>query len=567
MFVVFEGIDGSGKTTVSNMVAERLTGGGLKVKHLRAEGKFVSSVTEAIRDLGRDSRNLDLVPEAEFFLYVARDVQLIEEALRPALAAHDLIIADRFLYTAEILGSAGRKLEKAWMRPILDQAARGLEPDLVVLVDVDPVLARARRKAFKIAVRDKRPPSRKGLAGVGLQHRMRRGYLELAQASPERWVVVDNEDELEATVERVTNLIRRAASEGAAEAIRAFRAEQSRRPTPAPLGSWQDAFQAFLRWVDQRSEREPRVAAYLLSGLFGGEIDARRRALSERVPEAILAGLAGLDDVVSWELREALADKHPGPVARTLAGFPFSHARARALRQRLEALAPNDVIFSCEGDDAAEAWAIRDRHYDAARSQVISSLANIASDRAWDLRERWLREVGDKLGRDYEDARTACKSITGLDDDRAWAIRASARQVAPVAALSSVAGLIGPRSLGLREENLSRATKVVMATLRRATDPRAWRMRQQVASDCKEAVDSIDSLDTSEAWELRERCADIWPSTVVKTLGPLADVERGRALVNRQLQRYPGNVSLLKHVSAMFLGLHRMKFQSEELAP
>ena len=85
MFVVFEGIDGSGKTTVSNMVAERLRAGGLSVKHLRAEGKFVSVVSEAIRELGRDARNIELVPQAEFLLYVARDVQLIEQALRPAL--------------------------------------------------------------------------------------------------------------------------------------------------------------------------------------------------------------------------------------------------------------------------------------------------------------------------------------------------------------------------------------------------------------------------------------------------------------------------------------------------
>jgi dTMP kinase len=567
MFVVFEGIDGSGKTTVSNLVAERLSGGGLKVKHLRADGKFVSSVTEAIRDLGRDARNLELVPEAEFFLYVARDVQLIEEALRPALAAHDLIIADRFLYTAEILGSAGRKLAKAWMRPILTQAARGLEPDLVVLVDVDPVLARARRKAFKLAVKDKRPPSRKGLAGVGLQHRMRRGYLELAAASPERWVVVDNEDELEKTVARVTALIQHTIAAGAPGAIRAFRAEQSARPSPPPIDSWQGAYEGFSRWVEQRSEREPRVAAYLLSGLSGPGIDERRRSLSEHVPEAILAGLVGLDDEVSWQLREAAAEKHPGAVARTLNGFPSSHPRAAALRKRLEAVAPNEVLASIEGFDDEGAWAVRERRYETSPNQVMASLATLGSARAWELRERWLREHGTQLAKNYEDARIVCKSITGVDDDRAWALRAAARQVAPVSALSSVLGLLGERSFGLREENLERAPKVVMATLRRVCDERAWRMRRAVAADCKEAIDSIDSLDAPEAWELREAFLDVWPSTVVKTLGPLADHARGQALIQRQLRKYPGNVSLLKHVAAMFLGLHRSKNRAEELNP
>jgi dTMP kinase len=567
MFVVFEGIDGSGKTTVSNLVAERLSGGGLKVKHLRADGKFVSSVTEAIRDLGRDARNLELVPQAEFFLYVARDVQLIEEALRPALVSNDLVIADRFLYTAEILGSAGRKLAGSWMRPILEQAAGGIQPDLVVLVDVDPVLARARRKAFKIAVKDKRPPSRKGLAGVGLQHRMRRGYLELAKASPERWAVVDNEDELERTVARVTELVQRTIANGAPAAIRAFQAEQSARPAPAPVGSWQAAFDGFVRWVEQRGEREPRVAAYLLSGLAGPGIDPLRRALFERVPEAILAGVSGLDDELSWELREVAADKYPGAVARTIGDFPFSHTRAGALRRRLEAVAPNDVLWSIEGFDDDASWGVRERHFDSSPNQVMASLSTLDSERAWDLRERWIRAAGGGIGKDYEDARIACKSITGLDEDRAWAIRLAARQVAPVAALSSVLGLLGPRSFSMREENLDRAPKVVMATLRRVLDERAWRLRRAVAADCKEAIDSIDSLDAVEAWQLREACQDIWPSTVVKTLGPLADGERGAALIRRQLAKYAGNVSLLKHVAAMFLGLHRLKNQSEDLAP
>jgi len=564
MFVVFEGIDGSGKTTVSNLVAEKLAASGLRVKHLRADGKFASSVTEAIRDLGRDARNLELVPEAEFLLYVAREVQLLEEALRPALASYDLVIADRFLFTAQILGSAGRKLSREWMRPILEQAARGLEPDLVVLVDVDPVLARARRKASKIAARDKRAPSRKGLAGVGLQHRMRRGYLELAAASPERWAVVDNEDVLEVTVERVTELVRGVKKAGSSAALEAFRAERNARPTPAPIRTYPAAFEAFLRWIDQRSEREPRVAAYLLSGLFGGEIDVRRRTLTERVPEAILAGLVGLDDPLSWELRAELAEKHPAAVARSLGGLPAQHARARELRLSLESRAPSDVLASCEGLDDAESWAIRERQYASHSEQVVASLATLASERAWLLREQWLKRVGSGLARDYEEARTACRSVTGLDDDRAWAVRASARTAAPVAALSSVLGLVGPRSMSLREENLDRAPKVVMATLRRVTDARAWKMRRAVALDCKEAIDSIDSLDDPEAWELRDLCADVWPSTVAKTLGPLADAPRGKALVERQLERYPGNVSLLKHVAAMYLGLHRLKNQAEE---
>jgi len=96
MFVVFEGIDGSGKTTLSNKVAATLDARGMPVRHIRADGKYASRVSEAIRELGRDARNLALVPEAEMLLYVARDVQLIEEVVRPALRDGDVVIADRF---------------------------------------------------------------------------------------------------------------------------------------------------------------------------------------------------------------------------------------------------------------------------------------------------------------------------------------------------------------------------------------------------------------------------------------------------------------------------------------
>ena len=67
-----------------------------------------------------------------------------------------------------------------------------------------------------------------------------------------------------------------------------------------------------------------------------------------------------------------------------------------------------------------------------------------------------------------------------------------------------------------------------MRTLRQLSDARAWALRAAVAADCKEAIDGIQAMDDAEAWLLRERYADVWPSTVVKTLGPLASGVRGR---------------------------------------
>ena len=86
-----------------------------------------------------------------------------------------------------------------------------------------------------------------------------------------------------------------------------------------------------------------------------------------------------------------------------------------------------------------------------------------------------------------------------------------------------------------------------MPTLAGVEDERAWPLRNAVVADCKEALDSIMALDGPQAWSLREIYADDWPSTTVKSLGPLADGARGAALIARQLACTANSLSLLKH--------------------
>ncbi len=555
MFVVFEGIDGSGKTTVSNRVAHRLRETGLSVEHLREGGKFASPVTQAIREFGRDARNLDLTPHAEFFLYVTRDVQLLDEMTRPALGKSDVVIADRFLYSAEVLGRFGRGLPEAYVRPVLDAAAGGLVPDIVVLIDIDPHIARARRRVAKILAPDNRPPSRKGLSGVGMQQRFRAGYREIAARDPARWVIIDNDQNLDATVERVFQLLQDVARAGAGPAIERLRRDEITAPhrTTSTLSEPAHALRAFLEMVDRRAEREPHVAAYLLSGLFGPSVDERRRAYANKSPDVIATGISGLTDAASWQLRQTLSTQVPVRVARSLSGLARLDPQAVALRKALVTVVPVEVMNSLDTADTDEAWELRERLSADHGDVVVASVSTIPSARAWQMRETWLAGLGPRIA-EYLNARVLCKSIAMLDDDRAWELRKVAREYAPVSVIASLVGMTSDRSWKWRERYLERAPKAVFETITESDDARAWQMREKMVEICKEVVNSIIGLDGSRAWRLREQYADLWPSTVVKSLGPLAASERGRKLVERQLRRYPENISVLKHASAIALG-------------
>jgi dTMP kinase len=566
MFIAFEGIDGSGKTTVSNQVATRLRERGLTVEHAREGGWFASRVTQAIRDLCRDARNLALVPRAELLLYVAREIQLAEEVVVPGLARADVVITDRYLYTAEVLARQVRRLPDATIRAIIDDAAGGVWPDLVFLVDVDPSVARGRRKVAKLMSREQRPASRKGLAGSGLGQRLREGYLALAETDPDRWIVVDNTDaDLDQIVGDICGAIERARAHGVRAAVATARAAQATtgglRPPAAPsaaaaITTAEAALAAFLGWVDDRAQREPTLAAYVLSGLAGHGVDDRRVALAARVPRVIARGLRGLSDAVSWRLRRSLIEAAPNEVAASLDDLAAEAPAAWTLRELLAEAAPAEVAASLYGLDDETAWALRDMLYDRVPEAVLASLALLDGPRAWQWRERWVRERGtlDAAVTPYLGARAAARSVAGVDGERAWEFRRAARLAAPVPAIASLTGLTSDRAWRWRERMLGRAPKTVLSTIAGLDDGRAWAMRVAMASTCREALDSLIGLDHPTAWQLREACLEQWPAASIKSLGVLVSGARGKELLERALTLFPGHISLLKQAAGVATG-------------
>jgi dTMP kinase len=556
MFVVFEGIDGSGKTTVSNKVAKVLRRRGLEVEHVREGGEFASPLVSRMREFGKDPRNMAMASLTELLFYVARDAQLLAECIQPALKRGGLVFADRYLYSYEVLSHFGRGVPMPQIRSILDAVADGTWPDLVVLMDIDPFVARARRRLSKLDKRAKggkpETSSRKGLQGTGTQHRLREGYLALAARDPERWLVIDNSDvlgpesRLEAIVERVANAIERLCQGTRAADVIADARVPVMPAIAAARPDFESGREAFYRIIEARAERELPVAAYFLSELEDDRAYDLREQWADEVPDQIAYGLRGLTAERSWALRERLAESSPYHVIRSVQGIEIPDERIDALRESFVDTQPRAVLSTLDGSDTAAAWDIRERLAEEYLPEVVASLKRLDSERAWRLRSRFEVGTSDPMEMSY-----LVDSIRGLGDERAWGIRDRYLDVLPIEVLWSLDGVHDARSWVLRSRYASQAPKIVLRTIDGIDEPRAWALRRVYAPRVNEALDSMLGLDGEVAWAIRTECLDIWPSTAVKSLGPLVQTARGRDMVVTALARYPDNVSLLKHVTRL----------------
>jgi dTMP kinase len=177
-FFVFEGGEGSGKSTASAAIVERLRAQGVDVVHTREPGG--TAVGELVRGLLHEK----LTPWAELFAFLVARAQVVEEVIRPALARGATVICDRFSPSTFAYQVHARGLDEAVVRQANAAATGGLEPDLVVYLDIDPELGLQRKHGEAEAIRT-------GLEGLAFHRKVRDGYLAQAAADPSRWLVID----------------------------------------------------------------------------------------------------------------------------------------------------------------------------------------------------------------------------------------------------------------------------------------------------------------------------------------------------------------------------------------
>lgn len=203
LFITLEGGDGVGKTTNADLLEEWLTTErGQTVLRTREPGG--TELGKAIRELLLHTPG-HVDPKAEALLYAADRAQHVNTVIRPALERGEVVLQDRYIDSSVAYQGAGRVLGPDEIRSLSEWASDQLDPDLTILLDLDPAEGERRRQAVRTGY------DRLEAEAADFHRRVRDGFLALAEAEPERFLVIDAAQPLDAIAvqirERVSTLL------------------------------------------------------------------------------------------------------------------------------------------------------------------------------------------------------------------------------------------------------------------------------------------------------------------------------------------------------------------------
>ncbi len=538
MLVAFEGIDGCGKTFLSNMLARHLQEHGVRAIHVRPGGVHGERLSRRLRRILRDTRNANMKAEVEAMLYVAREVQALAPARGPATDGA-VVICDRYLHGHAALALA-RGISSERVDALLRFAAAP-EPDLILLVDVPERLGHLRRRIAKIRELRVGQFARKGLAGAGLRLRMRRHLLAAAAADPARWRVIDNTGAPETAFSNVVAAVNEKLGlslpvpRDATPTVVRFETRFGGVPTAEDARGFLERFAQAMETV---AERDAALAAYTVRRVGAPQLHRLRAALARREPELVAWGLSGQRDAAAETLRFELAGAAPRHAALSVRGR--NDALAWRLRDALVAKAPREVALSLRGvagvrDDRMR-WALLER----APHEVARSLSRRDDPEAWRLREA--------AGNAGATAHSLALSVDRLVSERAWRRREELEREAPAHVVMGLRGIDDERAWALRERWLAGARRMVVRSVGGLRCERAWAVREAAGDWAVETLNSIHRFDDERAWKLRDRLSEAYPAEVLRSLGWLQS-ERAWALRRRILEANPHDTEAARAVA------------------
>jgi dTMP kinase len=204
-FITFEGTEGCGKSTQIELLVRHLRALGYRARLAREPGG--TPIGEEIRHTLKHSKNnSEMTAEAELLLMNASRAQLVREVIRPALAAGEVVVCDRFYDSTTAYQGYGRQLDLNLVQSIIDIAVGDTRPNLTLLLTVAPEISELRRALRQSTL----PFMRDRIEEADRQffERVERGFATLAAAEPKRFRVVEASGTMESVADRVWDLVR-----------------------------------------------------------------------------------------------------------------------------------------------------------------------------------------------------------------------------------------------------------------------------------------------------------------------------------------------------------------------
>jgi dTMP kinase len=203
LFLTFEGMDGSGKTTQVRRLAERLRARGRTVLETVEPGG--TAIGRKIRHILLDAASQELSPTAELLLYFASRAQNVDEAILPALARGEIVLADRFTDSTLAYQGCGRGLGAEMVLALDRIACRGLKPDLTLLVDIDVETSLARAHARNRAGAS--GETRMDEQSLEFHRKVYEAYHALAAREPQRVRLIDGSKSMDEVEQQIWEVV------------------------------------------------------------------------------------------------------------------------------------------------------------------------------------------------------------------------------------------------------------------------------------------------------------------------------------------------------------------------
>jgi dTMP kinase len=197
-FISFEGVEGTGKSTLTRLLAHHLRERGFNVTETAEPGG--TAISQKIREILLSPAHTEMDAITELLLYNASRVQHIRQIILPALKRGDVVVTDRFIDSTVAYQGFGRGLDLGLIEDLDRIATNRLRPDITILLDMDAATGLARnRKANK---RD-----RLELEDISFHERVREGFIAIASREPERIKIVDCSGSVEEVNTKVVGII------------------------------------------------------------------------------------------------------------------------------------------------------------------------------------------------------------------------------------------------------------------------------------------------------------------------------------------------------------------------